>query len=81
MPAVSIPEQLFQIDFLVFSSHKTATQTLVRSLANSSVAVRHCHTLYNIDLEPGTFHTFLQSYREKRRRKLTIGSVFRDPLD
>jgi len=76
-----INSPLSEIEFLVFSSHKTATQTITKSLNASGTKARHCHTLDNIDIPEGDFRSCLDAYRRQHMRALGIISVFRDPLD
>ncbi|MFP4470134.1 MAG: hypothetical protein ACLFPE_05600 [Bacteroidales bacterium] len=70
-----------QLDCLVFSSHKSGTQTLVHSLAASGINSRHCHVPENAGLKNGNFETYVKAYYRHNRKKLTIISVFRDPLE
>lgn len=74
---------LLDIDFLVFSSHKTATQTVCTSLRMSGLKCLHCHSLADetTRLPPGRFRQYLHTYRAVRRRALGILSVFRDPVE
>jgi hypothetical protein len=69
------------IQFLVFSSQKTATQTILNSLVDSGVNALHCHTLDNIGQTEASFKTYLVKYGERNHRPLNIISVFRDPLE
>ncbi len=51
------------LDFLVFSSHKTATQTLVGIFNKNKYKAIHCHILNNFPLffdNPPTEETFRQ---------------------
>jgi hypothetical protein len=68
------------IDFLVFSSHKTATQTVRRSLENAGRRVRHCHTLDHPDspVAPGRLQEFAAASPASGR--LQVISVFREPV-
>lgn len=77
---MEIQPQLLEIDTLIFSSHKTATQSLKSSFQRNGVRSLHCHTLWNIGLEEGEFSTYLDAYRAHRGRKLRVISVFREPL-
>lgn len=72
--------ELLDLDYLVFSSHKTATQTLTYSLKRSGFKCRHCHQLPHIDLKEGDFQNYLDKYFKKNRKKLNVITVFRDPL-
>jgi hypothetical protein len=69
------------LDYLIFSSHKSGTQTLKNSLLESGFNCQHAHMIENIGLKPGSLSTSLQNYYQKRGQKLPIISVFRDPLD
>ncbi|HUE45440.1 MAG TPA: hypothetical protein VMO81_04230 [Aestuariivirgaceae bacterium] len=74
-------DRLFDADYLVFSSHKTATRTIRTSLMASGFKCVHCHTLWNIQLLPGQFCSYLRKYEAIHSRKLVVISVFRDPLE
>jgi hypothetical protein len=78
---MDITNQLLEIDCLIFSSHKTGTQTIKRSLMSSGVKCLHCHGLRNINLQANQFHEYLNYYNEVACRKLKIISIFRDPLE
>jgi hypothetical protein len=78
---MTINPNLLNIEFLVFSSHKTATQTITNSLNTSGVGCMHCHTLENIGLREGEFRFYLDEYRRVNAKKLQVISTFRDPLD
>jgi len=77
---LKIQPQLLEIDALIFSSHKTATQSLKATFQRNGIRSLHCHTLGNIGLEEGEFSTYLDAYRAHRGRKLRVISVFREPL-
>ena len=38
-------QDLLNIEYLIFSSHKTATQSLVKTLNKNGFHTKHCHTL------------------------------------
>jgi hypothetical protein len=73
-----IQEEIYGLDLLVYSSHKTATQTLVHTLADHGYRSLHCHTLANVttrltpelqqrflaDLERGELPGKLESIQE-----------------
>ena len=40
-----------KIDFLVYSSHKTSTQTMIKSLSKSNYKTFHIHHLENLKLQ------------------------------
>jgi hypothetical protein len=75
------PDELLNLDYLVFSSHKSGTQTIVHSLVKAGFKSRHCHLPENIGLANGQFKSFVNSYYPKNHIKLSIISVFRDPLE
>src|SRR5712692_6116826 len=72
---------LLDIEYLVFSSHKTATQTVKHSLIASGINCLHAHNVGDIGLEKNQINAYLADYRKKNYRKLKIISVFRDPLE
>lgn len=76
-----IDEELFKIDYLVYSSHKTATQTLVATLNSNGFKCKHCHFLATIGIESGGFQEYLEKYVKKNGKKLNIITVFRDPIE
>ena len=78
---MSIDKKLLELDFLVFSSHKTATQTLVSTLNCSGLRARHCHVLSNIGIERGELPQYISEFTLENRRKLQIITVFRDPME
>lgn len=78
---MTINPHLLNIEFLVFSSQKTATQTITNSLNASGVGCMHCHTMPNIGLRRGEFRFYLNEYRRVNAKRLQVISTFRDPLD
>ena len=72
---------LIDLDYLVYSSHKSATQTLVQTMNNNGFKCRHCHFLPNIGLSNGDFQLYLESYLEKNNRKSNVITVFREPME
>jgi len=70
-------------DFLIYSSHKTGTQTLVATLRASSRTACHLHTLPALGLEAGggQFAALLGEWRRSHGRKQRVISVFRLPLE
>lgn len=72
--------ELLSLDYLVYSSHKSGTQTLVNTLKSSGFRCRHCHYLPNIGIKNGDFRLYLESYFQKNNRKLNVITVFREPL-
>lgn len=74
-------EKLLGIECLIFSSHKTATQTITYSLNQSGTPSLHAHILENIGMVEGQFNEFIKRYRASKSRRIKIISVFRDPLE
>lgn len=73
----------YDIDCLVYSSHKSGTQTLKATLDNSGIPTRHIHVLQNAGMPSGrgAFRSYLERYRRRNNRKLTVVSTFRLPLE
>lgn len=80
---LSIREDLYGLDVLVFSAMKTGTQTLVRSLRENGLVCTHCHRLGTVttQLTPESFAAYLREYVIRTGRKLPIISVFREPIE
>lgn len=38
------------LDFLIYSSHKTATQTLVNTMIKHNYTTTHCHNMSNFNI-------------------------------
>jgi len=74
-------DDFLKLDYLVFSSHKTMTQSIKSTLNRSGLNCVHAHTLGNIELDDDKFRSFCLDYWHKNNRKLQIISVFRDPLE
>jgi hypothetical protein len=74
---------LLDIDHLVYSSHKTATQTIAHTLRMNGYKCTHCHTVTNdtVNLRPGTFGKFAELYHLRHGKKLSVISVFREPIE
>lgn len=75
------------LDFLVYSSHKTSTQTLNSIFHKNNYRVVHCHILDNLKLclvDPPTKETFKQyltNYKNVNNKKLKIISCVRNPIN
>lgn len=69
------------VDYLVYSSHKTSTQTLCHSLMNHNYNVVHIHHLCNRNLNKEQFLSQLVDYNQYNMKKLNIVSVIRNPND
>ena len=74
-------EKILDIDYLVFSSHKTATQTLRRTLNYTGLECINIHHLPDIGLRGGDFQGYLDEYLAHNRKKLNVCSVFREPME
>lgn len=72
---------LSNLDFFVYSSHKSGTQTLVSSLNAIGAKSRHIHTLSNINLPEGSLPFILDNYLSKNNKKLNVITVFRNPFE
>ena len=82
------------LDYLIYSSHKTSTQSLKSTLKASEYNCGHCHTLqYNLTrtmseyfnnsnpLTHNSFIKYLQDYKTVNDKKLKIISTIRNPID
>ena len=80
---MAMADPLIALDVLVYSAHKTGTQTLVHTFRESGLACAHCHRLSNLNppLSPERLPECLREYRRRRGRPLVIVSVFREPID
>jgi hypothetical protein len=76
-------DKLLNLDYLVYSSHKTGTQTVTRTLRKNSFKCLHCHSLDNetTQLALGTFAHYLEQYYLRNKRKLNIITTFREPIE
>lgn len=72
---------LIDLDYLVFSSHKTATQTVVHSLRTGGLNARHCHVVSHIGMENGNFLNFVTNYKIINKKPLKIISIYREPVE
>ena len=74
------------LDFLVYSSHKTATQSLVSTLFQNNFKVRHCHYFSNLEFKDDNLKKefmldYLIDYKKKNNKKLKIISSLRNPKE
>ena len=81
-----------ELDFLVYSSHKTSTQSIISILCKNNFNVRHTHQLIhmhfafptykeiydNIELKK-LFLNDLDKYNKINNKKLSIISIVRNP--
>nr|QDY52031.1 sulfotransferase domain protein [Mimiviridae sp. ChoanoV1] len=77
------------LDFLVYSSHKTSTQSLLKSLRGNNYKAIHCHTindlryLFKLDhhFKKEQYIQYLLNYKIKNNKKIKIISCIRNPKD
>ena len=82
------------LDYLIYSSHKTSTQSLKWTLRNNGYQCVHCHTLqFNLThamsdyfnksnpLTHVSFIKYLEDYKKTNGKKLKIISTNRNPID
>lgn len=81
---------LNNLDFLIYSSHKTATQTLLSIINNNNHKSIHCHVIdnfkYTLPEYKGVIsnETFIQgiiNYKNINNKKIKIISIIRNPKD
>lgn len=72
--------ELLKLDYLVFSAHKSATQSVVSTLTTNGFRCTHCHVLRNIGIEKGAFQDFLVQYYAANQKKLGVITTFREPI-
>jgi hypothetical protein len=77
----ALTKELLNLDYLIYSSHKSGTQTLVNTLNSTGFRCRHCHSLSNIDIKSGDFRWYLESYLRKNNKRLDVITVFREPME
>jgi hypothetical protein len=68
-------------DVIVFSSHKTGTQSITGSLNASGHKAAHCHLLENYNITPEAFLEYLRTHLDEHAKKVIIVSVFRLPIE
>ena len=77
------------LDFLVYSSHKTSTQTLRSILNCNNYKSVHCHLIWQLEytlkldhpIKKEQFIQYLHNYKIKNNKKLKILSCIRNPKD
>jgi len=67
-------------NYIVFSSHKTGTQTITKTLRANHQEAIHLHHTANLGLTPDSFKEYLIDRRD-RRKKQTIITNFRLPTE
>lgn len=77
-------------DYLVYSSHKTATQSILSILRTNGYRAKHCHKYHDLEHTSGinvnkvSFAELVNYYNKKNKKnnkKLKIITCFRNPLD
>ena len=73
----------YDIDCLVYSSHKSGTETLRATLNHSGIPAYCIHQLRNAAMPSGhgVFRSYLAQYRRRTNRKLDVVSTFRLPWE
>lgn len=79
--AIPFSDELLNLDYLIYSSHKTATQSLVATMYRNGFKCKHCHYVQNIGIDSGDFKDYVEQYHVKNKKKLNIISVFREPIE
>src|SRR5262245_16440019 len=74
-------EDFLSLQFVVFSSHKTMTQSLTRTLNLNNLKARHCHQIRDLGLTTEKFLELVEQYNKLNHQKLKVISIYRDPLD
>ena len=80
---------LNKIDFLIYSSHKTSTQSLVSILNLNKYKSIHCHHIRNLkvllnknqQVNKEMFIKALLNYININKKKLKIITIIRNPKD
>ena len=72
---------LLDLDFLVFSSHKTGTQTIRNSLRASGYSATHCHQVSHLALGDEDLKGYLNAYFARHSKPLDVITLFREPID
>ncbi|WFB35314.1 putative capsular polysaccharide synthesis family protein [Kiritimatiellota bacterium B12222] len=76
-----LQDEWYSLDYLIYSSHKTGTQTINHSLNLNGLKSVSCHYLPHIHLREGDLGTFAEHYFRETGRKLQLISVFREPVE
>ena len=69
------------LNYLIYSTHKTSTQTIVNTLNANNFSSRHLHSLPNLGLTPKSFLKHLNTYKLVNGKRLKIITVIRNPDD
>lgn len=79
----------YSLDFLIYSSHKTSTQSLISTLNANNYKAIHCHTIKGLksplkldhNVQKKEFIQYLLNYKIKNNKKIKILSCIRNPKD
>lgn len=78
---MQLDTKFLNIQFLVFSSHKTATQSVTESLTVNGFTTLHCHYFLHMGIPPEKFLDYLLRYKSIHKRPIKIISIFREPIE
>lgn len=67
------------IDYLIYSSHKTCSQSLKNTLNNNSFLTTHLHTIDKNNYI--NFKKYCYDYNKNNNKKLVIITILRNPFD
>lgn len=70
----------FNLDVLVYTSHKSASSTIDKTFDVSNVKSFKIHSIKNILYTKSQFLTFLEEYKDKNNNKLKIVTCLRNPI-
>jgi len=79
-----IEAELNKLDFLIYSTHKTSTQTITNTLLTNNIRAKHIHILDDLYKKPNSYQLFinhLKSYQAKNGRRLKIITIIRNPFE
>lgn len=79
-----IEAELNKLDFLIYSAHKTSTQTVINTLLSNNIRAKHIHILddlYNNQSNLQLFTNHLKSYQAKNGRRLKVVTIIRNPFE
>jgi hypothetical protein len=75
-----------KLDYLVYSSHKTSTQSMLKILRKNKFNSIHCHLIKdlkyhypNINVNEDIFIESLKNYKKENKKKIKIISIIREP--
>ena len=79
-----IEAEFNKLDFLIYSAHKTSTQTVINTLLSNNIRAKHIHILddlYNNQSNLQLFTNHLKSYQAKNGRRLKVVTIIRNPFE